>query len=75
MPRVVGNKDRPEFEKLRSYLAENGFINIVTTYWNGDTVLNPFELNGFKFYRGDGFPCALAMGIAFNVAKRHGKNA
>lgn len=70
--RMVGNKDHPEFEKLRTFLAENGFIHRVTTYWNGDTVLKPFELNGFKFYRGDGFPCAIAMRAAFSVAKKHG---
>jgi hypothetical protein len=66
--------DHPEFDKLRRSLGEQGFISIVESSWNGDTVLKPFKLNGMKFRKGDRFPCASAMEIAYNVARKFGKN-
>ena len=73
--RMTGSKDHPEFDALRSRLADEGFINKVTTFWNGDTVLKPFELIGFKFCKGDQFPCAVALGIAMSVASRAGRKS
>jgi hypothetical protein len=59
--RTLSNIDHPGFTATRDYLASNGFINKVTNYSNGDTVLKPFYINGHYFEDGDGFPCAPAM--------------
>jgi hypothetical protein len=54
-------RDHPEFDKLRTHLSEQGFIDKVSTSWNNDTVLKPFSLNGVDFIIGDRFYCASAM--------------
>jgi hypothetical protein len=68
---TFGNKDHDEFTKLRNQLEELGYIKCERRWWNGDVVLKPFTLNGFKFKKDQRFPCASAMGIAFKVAKKH----
>jgi hypothetical protein len=62
--------DHPEFTKLREMLSEQGYIEIQLGWWNGDRVTKPFILNGMKFRKGDRFPCACAMEIAFKVARQ-----
>ena len=68
------SEDHPEFAKLRKYLADNGFINMVTNSSNGDTAKKPFKLNGLLFKKGDRFYCACAMHYDMErwMAKRTG---
>jgi len=66
--KISGHTDHDEFTKLRNQLSKLGFIKIATTYWNGDRVLRPFQLNGHWFLEGDKFPCAEAM--KFSLPKR-----
>lgn len=54
-------EDHPEFAKLRKYLAEHGFIDMVTNSWNGDRAKKPFKLNRMLFKKGDRFLSACAM--------------
>lgn len=58
---TVGHRNHPEFQKLREYLGESGFIKIENGWWNGDYVLKPFKLNDVLFKRDDKFVCAAAM--------------
>jgi hypothetical protein len=55
------SEDHPEFKKLRNELEDKGFIHTERNWWNGDVVLQEFLLNGFRFRKGDQFPCACAM--------------
>ena len=64
--------DHDEFAKLRNQLEEQGFISCQRNCWNGDTVLKPFTLNGYKFKKHVSFPCAAALGNSIRVAKKHG---
>lgn len=68
-------EDHPEFAKLRKYLADNGFINMVTNSSNGDTAKKPFKLNGKLFKKHDRFYCACAMHYDMEkwMAKRAGR--
>jgi hypothetical protein len=64
-------KDHDEFTILRNQLEELGYIRCERRWWNGDVVLKPFTLNGFKFIIGRKFPCADAMKISFQLAKEY----
>jgi hypothetical protein len=64
-----GTKDHPEFIKLRNKLYKLGYIQIESSYWNGDRVLKPFKLNGLTFKRGESFLCACALGIKLDLHK------
>ena len=55
------SEDHTEFKKLREQLGEEGFISIQRGWWNGDTVLKPFQLNDRKFKKNDQFPCGAAI--------------
>lgn len=55
------NKDHPKFTALRERLCTEGYIRIERSWWNGDRVIKPFELNDVKFEPDDKFPCAAAM--------------
>lgn len=68
----VSNKDHDEFTKLREYLGENGYIRIERGWWNGDTVLKSFKLNGWTFKKGRGFTCAAALGNSIHGARKFG---
>lgn len=57
----IGSDDHPEFKKLREELSNSGYIRIERGWWNGDFVLKSFTLNGYKFNKGEKFPCAAAM--------------
>lgn len=56
-----GSDDHPEFKKLRDALEEGGFIKTQRGWWNGDSVLKPFSINGAKFSKNEQFPSGAAM--------------
>jgi hypothetical protein len=64
--------DHPEFTKLREQLGAEGYILIERSWWNGDRVLKPFTLNGWKFKEGNQFPCASALAVSIECAKKYG---
>jgi hypothetical protein len=64
-----GTKDHPEFTKLRNRLCKLGYIQIESSYWNGDRVLKPFKLNELTFKKGEQFSCADALGIKLELLK------
>lgn len=64
--------DHDEFAKLRNHLEELGYIRCQRNSWNGDTVLKPFTLNGYKFKKHVRFPCAAALGVSIRSAKKYG---
>ena len=69
---IIGSSiDHPEFTRLREQLGEQGYIKIERGWWNGDSVLKPFTLNGLKFKPGEQFSCAGAMGTHFAVRSKH----
>lgn len=70
--RFSSYEDHPQFTRLRKYLAKHGFIEMVTNYSNGDTVLKPFRFNGYRMRKGKRFMCAPALGIALKCAIRGG---
>lgn len=55
--------DHPEFTKLREQLGRDGFVEIQRGWWNGDSVLKKFTLNGKVFKKNDRFVSAGAMKI------------
>lgn len=57
----ISSKDHPDFAALREKLGSEGFIRIERGWWNGDTVIAPFFLNGYDFLPGDRFVSACAM--------------
>ena len=57
----TSSEDHPEFSKLREQLGKDGYIHIQRGWWNGDSVIKPFTLNGKKFKKGEQFPSACAM--------------
>ena len=68
----IGNKDHDEFTKLRNQLEELGYIKTERSWWNGDRVLKPFQLNEWKFRKGQQFPSAAAMRSSIDCARKHG---
>ena len=66
---TTGSEDHPEFTKLREQLNKDGYIKIERGWWNGESVLKPFQLNDVSFKVGRTFPCASAM----NYVLRSGK--
>ncbi len=72
---AISTIDHPEFTKLRELLERDRYIYVQRGWWNGDEVLKPFTLNGFKFKRGNRFPCAAALGIAIKCAEESGRKS
>ena len=72
--RTTYSRDHPEFTKLRELLGEQGYIRIERNWWNGDSVLKPFSLNGHKFKKNDQFPCAGATFNCIEGARHRKKN-
>jgi hypothetical protein len=72
---TISTIDHPEFTKLRESLERDRYIYVQRGWWNGDEVLKPFILNGFKFKRGNRFPCASALGIAMKCAQENGRKS
>jgi hypothetical protein len=66
------NKDHEEFTKLRNQLEELGYIKTERGWWNGDRVLKSFKLNEWTFRKGHQFPCAAAMKVSIDCARKHG---
>lgn len=64
--------DHNEFTKLRKQLEEQGYIKCERGWWNGDRVLKPFTLNEWHFDQGHKFPCAAAMKVSIECARKHG---
>lgn len=62
--------DHPEFTKMRNRLEKQGYIQINHDSINGDRVVKPFSLNGFKFKKHEQFPCASAMDIWLVVKEK-----
>jgi hypothetical protein len=57
----IRSEDHPEFAKLREQLGKDGWISIQRGWWNGDSVIKPFTLNGKKFKKGAQFPSSAAI--------------
>lgn len=68
----ISNKDHDEFTKLRNQLENEGYIQTQRGWWNGDRVLKPFYLNGWRFKKNHRFPCASAMRNSIECAKKYG---
>ena len=58
---MTGSDDGPEFKALREQLGQLGYIKIQRSWWNGDRVLKPFKLNGFRFNKDEQFSCGAAL--------------
>lgn len=58
---TTSTEDHPEFTKLREQLGAEGYISIQRGWWNGDSVLKPFTLNGKKFKKNEQFLSASAI--------------
>ena len=67
----IGSKDHDEFTKLRNQLEEQGYIKTERGWCNGDTVLKPFYLNGWRFKKNHRFPCAAALSNSIKCAKKY----
>ena len=68
----ISNKDHDEFTKLRDQLEELGYIKTERNWWNGDRVLKPFYLNGWRFKKNHRFPCAAALKNSIACARKYG---
>ena len=68
---TIGSKDHDEFTKLRNQLEELGYIKTERGWWNGDVVLKPFYLNGWRFKRNHRFPCAAALKNSIACARKY----
>lgn len=55
------NADHPEFYKLRCLLEKEGYIRVERRWWNGDSVLKEFTLNGARFNVNEQFQCGAAI--------------
>lgn len=65
------NKDHDEFTKLRNHLEELGYIETQRGWWNGDRVLKSFKLNEWTFRKDHKFPCASAMKVSIECARKY----
>lgn len=68
----IGSKDHDEFTKLRNQLESEGYIKCQRNWWNGDIVLKPFYLNGWRFKKSHKFPCAAALRTSLRCARKYG---
>lgn len=68
----ISNKDHDEFTKLRDQLEQEGYIQTQRNWWNGDRVLKPFYLNGWRFKKNHKFPSAAALGNSIKCAREFG---
>lgn len=68
----LSNKDHDEFTKLRDQLEELGYIKTERGWWNGDRVLKPFYLNGWRFKKNHKFPSAPALRNSITCARKYG---
>ena len=68
---ITGSDDGPEFKNLRNQLEELGYITCVRTWWNGDRVVKPFQLNGLLFKKGEQFSCGAALKFHMEFLRKH----
>ena len=68
----ISSKDHDEFTNLRDQLEELGYITTWRNCWNGDRVLKSFKLNEWTFRKGHKFPCAAALRVSIDCARKHG---
>ncbi len=64
------SKDHQVFTIYREWLANNGYINTVTNYCNGDTAIKPFYVNGVLFDVDEQFPSAGALGTRLKIRNK-----
>lgn len=69
---MSGYVEHVEFTKLRDKLEELGYIKCERFWKNGDQILKSFELNEWKFYEGQMFPCAIALKTSIECARKFG---
>lgn len=67
---IYGNEDHPEFAKLRNQLGEQGYIRIERSWCNGDRVLKPFTLNGYRFRKDEQYPSGAAMKLHLKYKRK-----
>ena len=67
---ITGSDDGPEFKALRNQLEELGYIHCQRRWWNGDRVLKPFKLNGYKFKKDEQFSSGAALKLHMEFMKR-----
>ena len=67
----ISNKDHDEFTKLRNLLEEQGYITTQRNCWNGDRILKSFKLNEWTFRKNHKFPCAAAMRVSIDCARKY----
>ena len=68
----ISSKDHDEFTKLRDQLEELGYITTWRNCWNGDRILKSFKLNEWTMRKGHKFPCAAALRVSIDCARKHG---
>ena len=68
----ISNKDHDEFTKLRDQLEELGYIETQRSWWNGDRILKSFKLNEWTMRKGHKFPCAAALRVSIDCARKFG---
>ena len=66
----TGSDDGPEFKALRNQLEAEGYIHCQRSWWNGDRVLKPFKLNGFRFSKDEQFACGAALKFHIEFTRR-----
>lgn len=67
----ISSKDHDEFTKLRNQLEELGYIKTQRSWWNGDIILKSFKLNGWTMRKDHKFPCASALRVSIDCAKKY----
>ncbi len=69
---VASAVDHPAFAALRKHLAARGFIEMQTTWVNGDRVIKPFYLNEVYFDVGEKFVSGSAMSGHLKYRRKYG---
>jgi hypothetical protein len=67
----TGSDDGPEFKALRNQLEELGYISCERSWWNGDRVVKPFQLNGLKFKKDTQFSSGAALKFHLEFLRKH----
>lgn len=68
---TTGSDDGPEFKALRNQLEELGYIECQRSWWNGDRVVKPFQLNGLKFKKDTQFSSGAALKFHLEFLRKH----
>ena len=70
---MTGSDDGPEFKALRNQLEELGYVKCERSWWNGDRVVKPFQLNGLKFKKGEQFSSGAALKFHMEFLRKYNK--